>query len=644
MSGENDRTYGLVQQARVEIIYDRCSRTMTPTVATHHVRSFPYDSPSGSDVLSTEAFNTLPAMLQYVTGTYHNAHCLNGPEGGEWVHYSSEMVACQVRRMALGLVALGVKCGQSVGILADSSPWWVMVDLAIQVAGGVSVPLFPNSTQTNLKFKIKDADIRVVFVSDKMLASRFHVYRRLFSKVILRGTRPKHEPVMGCDALERLGDKLSVKQPKLFGRLCNQVDSQDLATIIYTSGTNGIPKGVRLTQHNLVSQIQAASQRFEVDCVCDRALSVLPLAHVFERMVVYFYISQGIAVSFADNPKNMGKLITDVKPTCMTVVPRVLEKIYAAMISNVEAAGMFRRPIGRLALKLAHSQIPSKSSLRLRQSLAHKLVFSRMRRALGGELRIVICGGSKLSPQLCQFFWNIGIPTYQGYGLTETSPVICANYPGHNRIGTVGRPFPLVEVKISDGGEVLTRGPHVMAGYHNNPTVTQQTIDADGYLHTGDLGRIDADGYLTITGRIKELYKTAGGKYVCPAPIEIALTASPFIDRAYVVAEGKRYPSCVLFADTLQARKILGLPELAQLPDEQLLVAPQFTEQIQQLIKWVNDNLDPWEQIGQYRLIADELTVENGGLTPTQKIRRSCLDDRYKDLINSMYIPKGPTS
>jgi len=277
-----------------------------------------------------------------------------------------------------------------------------------------------------------------------------------------------------------------------------------------------------------------------------------------------------------------------------------------------------------------------------RPRLAQKFVFRRMRQALGGRLRIVICGGSTLSPQLCRFFWNIGIPTYQGYGLTETSPVICANYPGHNRPGTVGQPFPGVEVKISEDGEILTRGAHVMAGYHHNPSATKQTLDGDGFLHTGDRGQLDDQGYLTITGRIKELYKTAGGKYVCPMSIEIALTASPFIDRAYVVAEGKAYPSCLLFPDTHQARQILGLPKAPQLSDDQLLGTPQLNEAIQQLMTLVNDNLEPWEQIRKYRLVADDLSVGNGGLTPTQKLRRSFLDQQYKDLIVSMYNTEGP--
>lgn len=587
-----------------------------------------------------DGYTTLPAMLQHVTATYQNAHALNVRESNRWEHISSESFALEIRRMALGLVALGLKRGQSVGILADPSPWWLMADLAIQAAGGVTVPLFPRSAETNLKFKIKDASIRMVFVSDQASARSFQMVRRLFAKVIIRGSNQSGGGVMGTHKLGRLGDALSAKQPALFTRLCRDVRASDPATIIYTSGSSGIPKGVVLTQGNLVCQLHAASERFQLDCSEDQALSVLPLAHAFERVVVYSYFCQGVSVWFADTTA-LAKRMLEVRPTCMSVVPRLLEKVYAGAISKIEAAGVARRPIGRWALKLAHSESKEMGLMSWRQNLAQKLVFGQMRQALGGRLRVVFCGGSTLSSHLCHFFWNIGVPTYQGYGLTETSPVICANYPGHNRIGTVGQPFPGVEVKISEEGEILTRGPHVMAGYHHNPSSTNDVVDAEGFLHTGDLGHLDKDGYLTITGRIKELYKTAGGKLVCPTPIEIALTASPVIDRAYVVAEGKTYPSCLLFPDTSQARQILGLPDESQLPDDRMMGLPQLNEEIQRLVELVNLNLEPWEQIRKYRLVADDLTVGGGGLTPTQKLRRSFLDRHYKELIDSMYTNEG---
>jgi len=584
-----------------------------------------------------EAFETLPAMLRYVTHAYQNAQAFNQRQGSRWVPTSTESFGEQVRRMTLGLVALGLKRGQSVGILADPSPWWLMADMAILAAGGISVPLFPNSSETNLRFKVQDAAIKFVFACDQDSVKSFRQHRRFFAKTILRDNDSTNGAVMGDHRLMKLGDELSVKQPTLFRELCEQARPDDIASIIYTSGSTGMPKGVKLTHRNFVSQIHAAAQRFKIDSAQDRAMSALPLAHIFERMVVYYYVSQGVSVWFVDNPKNVGSLITEVQPTCITVVPRLLEKIYAAMVAKVETANVLRKPLGHWAMKIAHSPNGRHGLSAWRRRAANKLVFAKMRQALGGRLRIAICGGSKLSPRLCRFFWNIGVPVYQGYGLTESSPVICSNNPGHNKIGTVGQPFPDVEVFISDQGEILAKGPNIMVGYHNNPTATAETIDADEWLHTGDLGELDDEGYLTITGRIKEQFKTATGKYVCPAPIEIALTASPYIDRAYVVAENRAFASCLLFPDNDQVRRLLLSKDSTDLPDNGVIDTPQLNQQIQQLLARVNENLEPWERIRDYRLVTDELSIENGGLTPTQKIRRQILDERYKDLINSMY-------
>lgn len=584
-----------------------------------------------------QAVHTLPGLFRHVVQTYQHALAFNERKDQRWVHTSTDAFALRVHRLALGLRALGLKRGQAVGILAEPSPWWLMVDCAIMLAGGVSVPLFTNSSEANLKYKIKDADLRLVFVSDQASARRFRQCRRLFAKSILQGDGPKRGAMIGENALMQRGDLLSTKQPTLIHGLCDQAQPDDVATIIYTSGTSGQPKGVTLTHRNLISQIHGAAAWFQLDCTNDRALSLLPLAHVFERVVVYFAVSQGVGIWFADNPKNLPELIVDVKPTCMTVVPRVLEKVYASIVSRVELSGVLSKPLGQWALKLAHSSDPESSTQSWRYRLAQQLVYPKIRQALGGRLQTVICGGAALSPRLARFYINIGVPVYQGYGLTEASPVITANAPGHNRIGTVGRPFPGVRVRISAEGEVLATGPNVMAGYHNDPLATQQAIDADGWLHTGDKGRLDDDGYLTITGRIKEMYKTAGGKYVCPAPIEQALTVSPFVDQACVVAQDRSYPSCLIFPDITHIRRVLGTNGNSALRDDELMNLPELREKIRLTVEQINDQLEPWERIKEYRLVADPLTVSTGGLTPTLKLRRQFLSDHYRDLIESMY-------
>jgi len=584
-----------------------------------------------------ELFNTMPSLLGYVSRTHHNAQAFNRQEGAKWVHISTKSFVEQTHRMALGLVALGLKRGQPVGILATPSPWWLMADMAIAVAGGISVPLFTTSSDPNLKFKIRQAGVKLAFVSDQAMAQRFRGCRRFFSKVIIQGDGPHKGPLMGGNQLMHLGERLSINQPTLFQDLCEQVRPDDVATIIYTSGTSGNPKGVILTHRNLIAQLHALTDWFKLDRDTDRALSLLPLAHIFERMVAYLYISQGVSIWFIDHPNSLGKLITQVRPTCMTVVPRVLEKIYASMALEVEALGPVQRALGRWGLNLDPSQNDRNRALNWRYQLAKTLVYPKMKQALGGRLRAVISGGAALSPALCRFFIDMGVPVYQGYGLTEASPVINTNYPGHNKIGTVGLPLPGVEVQISSDSEILARGPNIMAGYYKDALATNRAIDADGWLHTGDLGRLDAEGYLTITGRSKDMHKTTTGKYVCPVPIEMALRASPLIDRAYVIAENRTYPTCLIFPDMAQVRRMVGTSDTRDLGDDQLVRRPELQQQINQVLEGVNNKLEPWEQIKKYRVITEHLSIANGDLTPTQKLRRRYLEQRYQELIASMY-------
>ena len=613
-----------------------------------------------------ESFVTIPTLLRHVAANYHHARAFNERQESSWISYSTGSFIENVRRMALGLRAMGVKPGQSVGILADSSPWWLMADTAIMIAGGVSVPLFTTSSPASLKYKTRHAGIRLTFVCGSTAQQSYldRGYRRFFSRAIVRGPQT-HGSSISDERLMEMGDELSIQQPRLFQKMCDRARPDDVATIIYTSGTSGRPKGVALTHRNLISQIHAAGQWFPLDCACDRALSILPLAHAFERMVVYFCLSRGVSLWFTDPSKNLPAVMSQVKPTAVAVVPRVLEKIYASIVSQVESAGVLSKPLGRWAIRLAHSRdehSPShvishghgngngnghgrskNSGWALQDRLAEGLVYAKMRQALGGQLRTVICGGASLSPRLGRFFMNIGVPVYQGYGLTEASPVISVNRPGSdaypigNRLGTVGQALPGVEIRIGDHEEILARGPNIMHGYHRDPQATAQMIDADGWLHTGDQGRIDKDGFLTITGRIKDLCKTTGGKYVSPSQIERALTALPLVDQACVIAENRSCVTCLIFPDFKYLRQALGDELTNDLSDEQVASLPEVTQRIETAVEKINDGLEPWERIRQYRLIADELSVEDESLTPTQKLRRKQVVQRYRQLIDGMY-------
>ncbi|MBA3708021.1 MAG: long-chain fatty acid--CoA ligase [Planctomycetes bacterium] len=581
-------------------------------------------------------YATLPDLLRYVVSSFASSCAFNYREAGYWRSISTESFAEQVRRAALGLSRLGLKRGEAVGILAPPSPFWLIADLAIMSAGGVSVPLFPNLSDEHLAFESTNAGLRYLIVigEPQWLVAEKHA--SLFDKVIVKGVHAAAaRNVLEYKALLDFGDRASESDPGLYARLRAQIDGGDIATIIHTSGSTGVPKGVVLTHRNVVSQVHGACSLFPLEPTHDRALSCLPLAHVFERMVMYNYIAQGIPIYFADDVKNVGELLREVKPTVTTMVPRLIEKLHARIEKQAAEAHGLKRRLGQWALSMADDQPSAHHGWSL--GVADALVYKKLRAALGGALRYLIVGGAALAPALERFLRNVGLPVYVGYGLTEASPCLAVNCPQAEKLGTVGKPYPGVEVRIGEQGEILARGPNVMRGYHRDPEGTMKVIDADGWLHTGDLGMIDDEGYLVITGRLKELMKSSNGKYVCPVPIEQALAQSDLIDLAMVIGEGRHFVSCLLFPDhDVMRRRKAALGSVAQ-SDEQYLATPAVQAEMQQLLDRVNAKLDRWEQVQKFRFVLALPTVEHEELTPTMKLRRHIIIERHKDLIESMY-------
>ena len=473
---------------------------------------------------------------------------------------------------------------------------------------------------------------------------------QLFRTVVVRGVAVASKGRIHAwhDTLA-LGDGLSAVDPGLFMRLLARVRPDDLATIIHTSGSTGLPKGVELTHANLLSQIRTAAGLFPLQAGRDRALSCLPFAHVFERVVVYTYLIQGVPVLIADDVKQVGALLREVQPAVMTAVPRLIEKIHLRIRTQIADSVAVKRQLGRWALELAVTRAPTMREKRgahpwtLR--VADRLIYAKLRQALGGRLKYLIVGGAALSDELTRFLIGVDLPVYTGYGLTEASPVIAVNHPGARRLGTVGKAFPGVEIRLGDpakgeiAGEILARGPGIMRGYHREAV---SPVDAEGWLHTGDVGTLDGDGYLTITGRVKELFKTANGKYVAPTPIEQALTSADgncagLIDQALVVAEGQPCVGALLFPDpeALRRRKVAaGCPQVA---DAEFLARPEIVAELADRIGAINGHLSQWERIRCWRLVAEPPSVANEGLTPTMKLRRHALTRRYERLINDMY-------
>lgn len=583
------------------------------------------------------AVATLPGLLRHVVDHYRNASALNMRFQGAWCSTSTEAFAQSVRRLALGLIRLGVKRGDTVGIIAQPSPHWLMFDLAAMVAGAVSVPMFPTIAPDNLAFQLTDADMRFIFVDGEEPWAAIEPFAGRFKSIVTRGVSARHKNRVDVTQVGALGDDVSRENPQAYAIAASQAREDDVATIIYTSGSTGMPKGVALTHENLLSQIQAATLRFPLDPAEDCALSCLPLAHVFERMCMYYYLASGVSIYFADDVKNVGELLRDVKPTIITLVPRLLEKMYVKIAAKLIEGTSLKQRIGRWAFSRAEAFRPKEKQRDWRLQVADPLVYRKLRDALGGRLRNVIVGGAALSPKLHRFFLNVGIPLYVGYGLTEASPVLCTNYADHNRVGTVGKPFPGVEVQISEQGEIIARGPNIMRGYYGNDAATARVIDAEGWLHTGDRGTIDEDGFVTITGRIKELYKTSNGKYVSPVPIEQSLSISNLIDTAMLVAEGRPYVTCLLFPDPEAVRRQKELVGMADVSDEAFLASEPVKQELTKLIAKINESLNRWERVRDYRFVTAPISIETEELTPTMKVRRHVINARYGTLIEEMY-------
>ncbi|MEI6896414.1 MAG: long-chain fatty acid--CoA ligase [Psychromonas sp.] len=581
-------------------------------------------------------YTTLPGMIQHVVNTYMNSSALNYKVNGQWQALSSERFYETVRRLTLGLRALGIQEKEGFAIISASSPQWIMVDLAIMLNRAISVPMFPNVSSHHFECQKEDSNINYIFIQDSnLLDDNICNALKDFKYVISLESSYSGANGLSYQKLLELGDKISNKNPELFSLMRDAVQPEDIATIIYTSGSTGMPKGVELSHQNIISQIKATGERFPLDPRKDKILTCLPLAHVFERMVSYYYISTGTALYFADDIKKVGDLLREIQPTVITLVPRLLEKVYAKMVSRIEDQSPLIQKLMNSAFQRAINKVPAKNTLR--DQMFDKLIYTKLRAALGGNLAMLIVGGSALSESMENFFNNIGLHVYQGYGLTESAPVLAVNYPGHVRYRSVGKIYPGVQLKIAEDNEILARGPNIMIGYHHNKEMTNEVIDSDGWLHTGDLGSLDSDGYLTVTGRKKELFKTSNGKYVSPVPIEQKLCKSPLIDMAAIIGEDRRFVSCLLFPDYENLDAIRKHRGYSDMSNSEFLHSSEVKKEIKMAVQQVNEQLSAWEKIKKYKYVKHPITIETGELTPTMKIRRHVVNEKFKHFIDEFY-------
>ncbi len=582
-------------------------------------------------------YSTLAGLFEYTVRKHEKSDLFYKRVSDTWKPVSAEAAWVSVKHLSLGLYKLGIKRGEGVALLSQSSPEWLIVDLAIMIAGGITVPIFRKISPESLEFELRDSSARYLFLGDYEELDFVSRHGAGLSGIVQFNRDDPRMDTGFLDALMESGARAESEDPGLFQRLLATPREADIASIVYTSGSAGLPKGVEITHGNIVSQVTAAAEILPIEHELDVALSTLPLAHIFERMVVYYYLSKGVPVYFVDNIGNLANLMTDVRPTILTVVPRILEKVHSRIGMRVAERKGVEGAIARLAFAHAEKKKSINPLSMIAGAVYRKLVYSKFVEAFGGRLRYLVCGASALPPVIGRFVENIGVPLYEGYGLTEASPVVAANCPKAHKIGTVGRIFPGVTARTADDGEILVSGPNVMRGYHNDPEATAQAIDKDGWLHTGDRGRIDSRGFLTIQGRKKELFKKSTGEYVPPIPIEQALARHEIVDAAMVIADGREITTCLLFPDFDKLAEYKKLHGFEQYPDKDFFSSEWLENNIRDFIEDVNTHLHQCEKIRRFAIVDKPISVETGELTPTLKIRRWIIEKKYKSVIDKMY-------
>ena len=570
---------------------------------------------------------TFATLYTHIKELPENLTFLNHIDSNEWKTYSKTDFINIVHYLTLAFEAEGWR-GKQIALVIAPSAHWIMIDYALMLSGAVSVPLFTNISTRNLRFQINDSDIHTAFVESKKQTELLKEIDNSLTCIDIHNSRAYRKFIEKGKTIEKAS-------PLKFQEILGKVIPNDTISIVYTSGTSGLPKGVELSHFNLISQILDTGAKYKFDANRDKALSFLPLAHIFERMVMHFYLSTGMSIYYADDVQNVGKLLREVKPTIMTVVPRLLEKVYFKMYNKAMEGNFIKQAIVKLAFYRANHKDPTTSQTWLENKL-DKLVYSKLRTSLGGNLRMMISGGAALSSELYRFFWNIGIPPYQGYGLTEASPVICANAPNENKVGTCGKHFIHTEVKLSEEKELLARGPGIMKGYHNNPKATKESIDEQGWLHTGDLASIDNEGYITITGRKKELAKTSTGEYISLEYMEQELKKSGWFEHLLIIGDKRPFVVALLALDETQLQAYTAKNKFKN--REEALESKALKKRIQGFITKLNKQLNHWERIRYFHLIKRALTIENGELTPSMKLSRVNVEKHFKNEIMQMYV------
>ena len=572
-------------------------------------------------------------LLQYNLEHFPKEEFISGKIKGEWKKYSTKEVIETADALSRGLVNIGVGKGSRVAVMSHNRPEWNISDFAIIQLGAYQVPLYPTLAEHDIKFILENAEITVIFVADE------EIYKKV--KPVCDELNPSikiysFNPIAGVASWEELLKAGRENASIDLDAYRKEVTPDDILTLIYTSGTTGTPKGVMLTHNNLVKNFEHSSVL--VPPGLHKALSFLPLSHIFERMIVYLHMYKGASVYYAESTETIVADIQFVKPNGFSTVPRLLEKVYDKIIEKGKALTGLKKGIFFWALSVAEKyDFNNGAFYNFKLGIARKLVFSKWQAAMGGEIVVIVSGGAALNPRLAKIFYAAGMPVMEGYGLTETSPVITVNYFGQTRFGTVGPPIEGVEVKIGPDGEVLTRGHNVMKGYYNRPDLTAEAIDADGWFHTGDIGELVEGRFLKITDRKKEIFKTAGGKYVAPQMLENKLKESPLVEQVMVLGENRKFPAA-LIVPTFEALKgwcaKKGIPYTS---NDLMIKNPLVIKKYDEIVAYSVKDFGKWEQVKRIALLSKEWSIVDGELTPKLSLKRKVILEKNAGIIEKIY-------
>jgi long-chain acyl-CoA synthetase len=606
------------------------------TIKTARMADAAYDMPS-----------TIADLFLYSAEKFDRIDTLSYKLNGEWRRISSAEVIDRSERIALGLKSIGINKGDRVAILAANSPNWTLADAGCQFGGVIDVPIYTTLACDSVEYILRDSAAKTIFLQDK------ETYDRIADALL---ANPTVETVIFFDdsgndvsngislaELERRGNELRTEQPDLIAKLIDATGASDVATLIYTSGTTGEPKGVMLTHANIISNVVDAAEKYSFEGR-DVSLSVLPLSHIFERTGMYVYLMYGMAVHFAESIEKVPDNLKEVRPTIFIGVPRIFEKVYEKARIAAARSNPLRERIFDWAIEVAKEYAstiergePVSMALSAKHNLADKIVYQKFRDFFGGNLRFCITGGAALADEIYLIFTGAGIRIMQGYGLTETSPVISSNNPQNVRVGTVGKPIRNVEVRIAADGEIEARGPGVMLGYYHKDEATKEVFTEDGWFRTGDIGELDEDGYLKITDRKKELFKTSGGKYIAPSPIEQRIKASRFISQAVLIGSERKFPAALIVPNFEMLESYAEHKGFELKTPEEFCADERIKDLIERQVAKETEGLSQFEKVKKIALLPAELTVDGGELTPTLKVKRRVIDEKYRAVIEDLY-------